>query len=480
MHSEYNSFMPNQLGQQLKEIRQAKGISLEEIANKTHIRLDYIKAIEAGEEETLLSPVQTRGFLRLIASELGVDLDKLAIDDQAEKPPEASSILNKVNEVRDKLPHEEEAKEDLSSPPPKIISEPEQPAVPEPVKPITPQQESSRAKTQSDLHNSTLMFEAIGKSLKERRELLSLSIEDIDKNIRIRTRYIHAMEAGQFSELPSPVQAKGMLQNYAEFLNLDVDQLLLSYADALQMRRQEKQINTGLKSSQTAKELSSTRLQLKKFFSLDLLVVAVLFIAFGAFVVWGASRIMDTDVATGESTELPEVAEILLATGSPTPTSSQVLDQASEEEAATEEMTSEAPTPIFTPLPNDNPINILIIPRQRAWVQVTSDAEVVFEGRMLPGNAYDYTGEENVEVLTGNAGALQVYFKEEDIGSLGLVGQVVNLIFTENGLVLPTPTNTPTITETPQASPTATTTPAPTSDTAPTQSPSPTLPGNND
>lgn len=454
--------MPDTIGRKLKEIRQIKGISLEEIALKTHISLDYLKAIEDGDVEALPSLVQMRGFLRLIANELEVTIEGLEVIAQQPASPD------KKTDKPDKTPQEED-----------IIEEgaPEEETQPEigratDESPRTPaSQEEQSDRSQNNFQTSRLMFKAIGKMLLERRDLLSLSIDDIDKHIRIRPKYISVMEAGRFEELPSPVQAKGMLQNYAHFLNLDSDQLLLSYADALQMQRQENQITPKSKSRDAAKAISPTRLQLKKFFSLDLLVIAVLFIAFAAFVVWGANRIMNTDTVQNTSDELPGVAEVLLATGSPTPQLSPTTNQTSEEEPVSE-TTSEVATPIFTALPNDNPINIIIIPRQRAWVQVSSDSEIVFEGRVLPGNAYDYSGQNIVEVLTGNAGALQVYFNDQDIGSPGLIGQVITLIFTENGLMLPTPTNTPTITETPQASPTPTLTPSPTAE--PTITPSPT------
>jgi hypothetical protein len=130
-------------------------------------------------------------------------------------------------------------------------------------------------------------------------------------------------------------------------------------------------------------------------------------------------------------------------------------------------------TPIFTLAANNSPINILIIPRYQAWVQISSDSELIFEGRLIPGNAYDYSGSDSVEVLTGNAGALQIFYNEEDVGSLGLVGQVLNLIFTEDGLILPTPTNTSTP-EPIQDSPTPSVTPSPTRTPIPTDTLQPT------
>ena len=69
--------MTQTLGQQLKAIRQSRGIKLEEIAEITHIRLNYLEAIEEGDVENLPSPVQMRGFLRLYADTLGVEFDDL-------------------------------------------------------------------------------------------------------------------------------------------------------------------------------------------------------------------------------------------------------------------------------------------------------------------------------------------------------------------------------------------------------------------
>jgi hypothetical protein len=177
---------------------------------------------------------------------------------------------------------------------------------------------------------------------------------------------------------------------------------------------------------------------------------------------------MNTDNPNIEATDIPEVADVLLATGSPTPQITMTADgdQLDEEIIETSEI---EPTPIFTPLPGNNQINIVIIPRQRTWVQITADGQITFEGRLISGNVYDFSGDDSVEILTGNAGALQIYFNDQDMGSPGLIGQVINLVFTESGLVLPTPTNTPTITETPRP------TPSPTATATPTQTRMPTL-----
>jgi cytoskeleton protein RodZ len=88
------------------------------------------------------------------------------------------------------------------------------------------------------------------------------------------------------------------------------------------------------------------------------------------------------------------------------------------------------------------------------------DNIVVFEGRLLPGSLKLYGGELKIEVLTGNAAGVEVIFNQQDQGVMGLYGEVVDRIYTAEGVATPTPTITPTLTPsvTPQATPTPTAT----------------------
>jgi hypothetical protein len=108
-------------------------------------------------------------------------------------------------------------------------------------------------------------------------------------------------------------------------------------------------------------------------------------------------------------------------------------------------------------------VQVYLVVHQRAWVQITVDGEVVLTGRVLPGSAYPFSGEEQVEVRTGNGAALQVYFNRQDLGRMGLYSEVVDRIFTTEGILAPTPSVTPTITATSPATatPAMTSTPQP-------------------
>ncbi len=64
------------------------------------------------------------------------------------------------------------------------------------------------------------MFE-IGASLREARTRRGLSAEDVQKAIRIRDRYLTALEQEDWALLPGDAYTKGFLRAYAEFLGLD-------------------------------------------------------------------------------------------------------------------------------------------------------------------------------------------------------------------------------------------------------------------
>src|SRR6266487_3824430 len=73
---------------------------------------------------------------------------------------------------------------------------------------------------------------SIGQRLKESREDKRLALEKVFEATRIRVQYLQALEADDLSVMPSPVQARGYLRNYAEFLELDVSKLLDEMRDA--------------------------------------------------------------------------------------------------------------------------------------------------------------------------------------------------------------------------------------------------------
>jgi cytoskeleton protein RodZ len=64
------------------------------------------------------------------------------------------------------------------------------------------------------------MFE-IGSSLRQARERRGLELADVQRETRIRVRYLHALEEERFDLLPGEAYVRGFLRSYAEALGLE-------------------------------------------------------------------------------------------------------------------------------------------------------------------------------------------------------------------------------------------------------------------
>ena len=158
------------------------------------------------------------------------------------------------------------------------------------------------------------------------------------------------------------------------------------------------------------------------------------------------------------------IAQVLLITPTETVIASTNLPEGAmntpidETESTAEASSNEEPTPV--PTLDNLPLQVYVVASQRAWMRITADGKVVFDGRVMTGNAYPYSAKKTIELDTGNGAALQVYFNEKDLGKVGTVGQVVNLIFSQGGMLTPTvsfsPTHTATLLSSVTIQPTAT------------------------
>ncbi len=407
------------IGQKLRQEREARSLNLEQVAKATRIRVHYLQALEAGNFESLPSRVQARGFLRSYADYLDLDARTLLAELDGEMVPE-------------------------------VIPVPEAPAM---------EAQISEALEE----RPETIFAEVGQKLKRQRELLGLSYEDVERHTHLREHNLRALEAGQLEELPSPVQARGMLSNYAAFLGLDPDPLLLRFADGLQAGLVQKQMAQPVTRAQSTRRASKLPISVGRLFSGELLVGGLIILFLVGFVSWAALRIFTLRSGQEPLPTAPSIAEVLLATpsatGSPTPipatpTIPVILPPTDQPDTASTEEIPGAPT-------SGEAVLVYLTVQQRAWIRVLVDGEIVLSGRVLPGTAYNFTGDERVEILTGNAAALQVFYNQQDLGTLGLYGEVVNRVFTLEGIQTPTPTVTltPTLTPRPTRTPPGTASP---------------------
>jgi len=69
----------------------------------------------------------------------------------------------------------------------------------------------------------------LGEVLRTAREAKGVDLARVERDTKIRTRYLSALEGGDYRELPGSVYTKGFLRNYAAYLGLDAEYLIDLY-----------------------------------------------------------------------------------------------------------------------------------------------------------------------------------------------------------------------------------------------------------
>ena len=399
--------MQNLKGSQLKKIREERAIPLEQVASKTRIRLSILHDLEDDAYSELSSSTQTKGFLRLYAQYLGID------------PDEPEPII----------PAEPDTPQQ---------TEPTSSHQPEPVLPPAPQPEAVQpvplaSEPPASIHQepfpeteSEKILATIGRELSARRRYLNIGWDIIQEQTLIPKAQLQSLEQGDLNAMSNPLQFKGLLQTYARFLNLDLESVMLRYAEALQKRRAEIS-SPKRRLRKPGKVLPPFLVTLKRFFTLDLFFGTLLILGILGFLIWGIARMSAVTRAPEADGTLPAVADVLL---------SEPTNQIPTDDDATSGSTQALPTvtPFFTGIVSDEPIEIVILARQNVWLRVTSDGDLTFEGRMVDGEVRSFTAKEALELDTGNIIALEIVYNQNRLEPLSnRLGVAARIIFSAEG-----------------------------------------------
>lgn len=400
--------MNETIGQQLRLAREAQKLTLDQVAGATLMRERYLRALEEDNFAALPSLAQARGFLRAYAAHLKLDPEPLLGQFEGKQPTDVETVPLSTQ--------------------------------------ASPEESDLISYEQADK-----VFVEIGRTLQSQRELLGLTLEDVIRYTHLRQHYLEALEAGNIDGLPSPSQGRGMLENYAVFLGMDPEPVLLRYAEGLQARlvaRQKAQAKVAGPPTRRKRPLPAP---LRRLLSPDILIGVTFAVFLVIFMIWGAVRIFAMRAVQTPTIAAPSIADVLLATPSPgvTPTLQLETATAPGDQALLlpGNAVTETPADLFFPTGEATGVQVYLTILQRTWMRVVVDGEIQFEGRVIPGSAYPFVGEQSVEVLTSNGAGVRIFYNQQDLGILGRFGEIVQRIFTAQGLVSPTPT----VTRTPTA-----------------------------
>jgi cytoskeletal protein RodZ len=238
----------------------------------------------------------------------------------------------------------------------------------------------------------------IGKSLKEKREALEISLEEASARTHIKLEFLQALEEETFYSLPDPVYLTGFLRRYAHFLGLDADALVQEFqaqvSEAMSVRIEP-----------SKRESPSVR---KKWSRPSLLIVALLLIPTAYFLSLNAisHRASKGNLVTPRA----KVSE-----GPLFPPGERTKPQRSSPEAVKE----------AAPSAKGEWHTLVISARERTWLMIQADEGQSREILLLEGQTISLAARKGFLVTIGNAGGVRIVLDGEEVPLAGTSGQVI-------------------------------------------------------
>jgi len=238
----------------------------------------------------------------------------------------------------------------------------------------------------------------IGQKLKEARVNKGLTLQAVEDEIKIRRKYLQAMEEEQFHILPGPVYAKAFLRTYTRFLGLDAEEILDAYnryfAETSPVEPSEKNPEAENRAGVSGKPHHWFYLAAAAF--LVGLVLLVVYIA----------RVPAMDSMAGKTGDEVKATEQVPPAGQQT-----LVEQQPASASA-------------------SAVNLdLNVKSNECWMRVTVDGNPAFEGTLTAGQSKRFEGKEKINVRVGNAGAVEALLNGQNLGLLGDPGEVVSREF---------------------------------------------------
>lgn len=234
----------------------------------------------------------------------------------------------------------------------------------------------------------------IGAYLGQVRQEKSIRVEEIAAKTMIRQRFLEALEEGRFEDLPEPIYVQGFIRRYGDALGLDGTALGRSFA-----------INFFLFDS----ENENGNLAKKPNFYIPLAIPYLLLLAaasLGLFYVLNPQRPIESVSSKQNSIVKQKTA--------PKP-------------VATKPKTTPSASP--TTKPNSN-VEVTLELQDESWVEIKADGKTEFKGNLAKGERKTWTAKKELNVRSGNAGAVLISVNKKQPQIFGNVGAIKEVTFT--------------------------------------------------
>ncbi len=256
-------------------------------------------------------------------------------------------------------------------------------------------------------HGGPIHPTTFGAILRDARLGLGRSLQDAERQTRILARHLAALENGEFELLPSGIYARGFVYNYANWLQLNPQEMVRLFNEArgeAEVAYKPQPVGRGVNTSGP--------------FSPNFVVVIFATLILSVVAAWGYSLIVQSppkkpiiDVPTVAATPTAITAAAALSTpttAAPSVTAGTIRIPSASTRAtdtsapATGTVTAAAPTATVAATPATS-LKVTIKASGKSWVEayVDGDTTATFKGFINAGDTQDIVAKQTITLIVG-------------------------------------------------------------------------------
>jgi cytoskeleton protein RodZ len=241
----------------------------------------------------------------------------------------------------------------------------------------------------------------IGEQLRASREAKGLSLDALSHTTRVQTRYLAAIERNDVASVPPRPFGRGFVRAYAKEIGLDPERTAHDYfAQFAPLPTPAPPPVVPVAPSPGVRTTT-----IPNWVAVGAL--AALVVALGTVTLRRSDRVDRTGTAPASTVG--------------------TSGRAAEAAAVAPETRDKAPARDIT-LPSAAPEHSLIVqitPTRRCWVTASADGQRVIYRLLMPGAAETLTADREIQIMAGDAGALEWTINGRKVGPFGRSGQIV-------------------------------------------------------
>ncbi len=250
----------------------------------------------------------------------------------------------------------------------------------------------------------------IGNFLRERREARGISLIEVEKDLKIRKKYLQALEEGNIDAIPGKTYLIGYLRNYSKYLGIDDENINLIIQTYNDLRKQKASLEKTKENNVYLKTKDRSIFEKKKFF----FPIKYVYLTSFVLIIFIGLLLLSRSLKEAQDFPVPS-PEI----GNETDIN--IGEEASDISTLTEEFIESEAEAIIAEYSTEDSVlaeklpALKLIANDKAWVKILSEDKVIFEGILFEDEEYFWETDQVLEIITEYPTKIEVYYDDESI-----------------------------------------------------------------